>query len=210
MHQYGGLYADSDLLPNLPISKWNNVIGNLALRKTPFPASIHLPASITDQSSGFKEPSLLLGIEYCIDGRDQLSQWWLYGAQGHPLYYKIVMRIREIVIEECKPGQHQGDAVYRTGPRPFTDATWTWLKEAGYDLGGKCWIDPVYASKVWCSEGLAESGSVCLVGKSFMAGLSHFAGHQYHGSWKTESRYQDLENWVRDLHTRWIAGNIVL
>jgi len=215
IHQYGGLYADSDFLPTLPIDKWNRVIRKLSALQTPMHSKLIALIDFTNEAmfdiiptietiNDFMAPTLLIAFEM----EDIFSQWWLHAARGHPVFYQTVIRIREIVLNECKTGTSVGDAVIRTGPIPFSYAVHKWLRNA--EVVDNVGTEKFGGSNVRCSKTTDQSGDVCMLGKEFYGGYAHFGQHQFYGSWKTEGRTKTAQKWAASMHEKWKAGKLFL
>lgn len=111
MHHQGGVYADSDWKPVVPVYEWHTNIN----------------------PNGTTAPDVLLGYEeaYSFFGDLQIIQWGFYSVPGHPLFLDTVNHIHHMYIDELLTSHYRGDAVQRTGPEPFTWSVLRYLQQRG-------------------------------------------------------------------------------
>ena len=85
VHNYGGVYADADLLPQVPIDQWHYQFND-----------------------GKPAPSVIVGVEWNTKHDLQFLQWMLYGVKGHPLFYDVAKLVRTNFINELKTEKFLG------------------------------------------------------------------------------------------------------
>lgn len=188
VHSKGGLYADSDFVPRVPIKEWaHRLEGNDTLH------------------SNYTQPEVILGWEGAhsdhFKERLQVLQWGFYSSKPrHPIFYKTVTHILDFFVDELLAVKMRGDAVARTGPEPFTWVVLRYLQEM---QGNHLSLERMDGWKT-------VRANEVLVGA-----LGHFdlegslAKHTYAGSWKgyDEKKLKDKFQKIADDYWN---GNLVL
>lgn len=186
IHYAGGLYVDADFYALKPIDEWLKRIES--------------------------NPSIILSLEFLDDGL-QFANWWLYGAKGHPFFYRVVRDLALRFRFEVAHGVSFGDAVSRTGPERLTQTANTFLFEIGVVIDPEDWRND---DKIECF------GDVCVLGRNFM-GMAEdrndweservaaaFAKHLFRGSWKRKDRFLQSRAKLWELHEKWEKGLVAI
>ncbi|KAI5476664.1 Haloacid dehalogenase-like hydrolase domain containing protein [Pseudohyphozyma bogoriensis] len=198
----GGIYADTDVKCLKPIERWGQN-----------------PDWQGDTPSDYQPPSMIVGIEADVGGREdwqqwwprplQLSQWTIASARGHPILIDTLRRVVELAL--APPPEHPLSVMERTGPGPFTDsvlryaliqwgvtwADWRGLGEEGWrfmgEKGEKVWGDLKVLSITGFSPGVGHMGSK---GSEDVAAM---AKHGFSGSWRGQDGAEVVEGILFDM-----------
>ncbi|KAJ3081735.1 membrane-bound alpha-1,6- mannosyltransferase Initiation-specific [Rhizoclosmatium hyalinum] len=162
LYYFGGIYTDMDTQCLQPIYKW---------------------------TAGRDGVSVLIGVENARGRRDNLNQWTIGAAAGHPLLamvvWDVVNGIHKLSDEELRD---PGRLLYITGPGVWKPAVYRYLEEV---VG----IDGVRdVSFLWDGERLFDD--IMILGKTLLSPLNpenpkalsiHYGTGKLEGGWKTIS-----------------------
>lgn len=124
LYARGGIYSDMDTVPLKPLGAWPSLdrekFNGLVRENNPIPYKNYDPKKgqvhISDDSGGYDEPGLVIGIEADPDRHDwddwyarriQFCQWTIQSKPGHPVLRELILNITATTLNSVSTTKSQ-------------------------------------------------------------------------------------------------------
>jgi hypothetical protein len=157
----GGVYADTDVYPFLPVDQWHLPFVNGDMELNPVRSLVGLEMMPSDES----------------EWESQFCQSTFAAIPGEPWLYRVLEKITEIASYECHSGESVGDPIQRTGPIPWSEAIREYMDQIGMPQ-----------EPIWRNQNLLVKGFGALKKQAFRPNRpldkDVYVEHMFAGSWK--------------------------